>query len=212
MPWLVATAFLHSVMIQEKKNMLRVWNVGAHRARVRALDLRHLSDPERRPELDSQLHGVVDRPLVHRVPRARRGRLGGTDHLAAATSAVPDEARVARVARGGLPLQQPVPRCVGPDRSLGSRLSAGLGGGPGRGGDRRSALLQLFRSRFRTPGHPPDGHRTAGGVAAGIASLARRAARVACGRRARGGNDPRSWPVPDRARPASSATPSPPSP
>jgi cytochrome c-type biogenesis protein CcmF len=27
MPWLVATAFLHSVMVQEKKNMLRVWNV-----------------------------------------------------------------------------------------------------------------------------------------------------------------------------------------
>ena len=26
MPWLVATAYLHSVMIQEKKNMLRVWN------------------------------------------------------------------------------------------------------------------------------------------------------------------------------------------
>jgi len=27
MPWLVATAFLHSVMVQEKKNMLRIWNV-----------------------------------------------------------------------------------------------------------------------------------------------------------------------------------------
>ncbi|HJS70209.1 MAG TPA: cytochrome c biogenesis protein CcsA, partial [Gaiellaceae bacterium] len=27
MPWLVATAFLHSVMVQEKKDMLRVWNV-----------------------------------------------------------------------------------------------------------------------------------------------------------------------------------------
>jgi cytochrome c-type biogenesis protein CcmF len=27
MPWLVSTAFLHSVMIQEKKDMLRVWNV-----------------------------------------------------------------------------------------------------------------------------------------------------------------------------------------
>src|SRR5438874_3989488 len=26
MPWLAATAFLHSVMIQEKRNMLRVWN------------------------------------------------------------------------------------------------------------------------------------------------------------------------------------------
>ena len=27
MPWLVGTAFLHSVMIQEKKNMLKVWNM-----------------------------------------------------------------------------------------------------------------------------------------------------------------------------------------
>ncbi len=27
MPWLIATAFIHSIMIQEKKNMLRVWNV-----------------------------------------------------------------------------------------------------------------------------------------------------------------------------------------
>lgn len=27
MPWLVATAYLHSVVVQEKKNMLRVWNV-----------------------------------------------------------------------------------------------------------------------------------------------------------------------------------------
>jgi cytochrome c-type biogenesis protein CcmF len=27
MPWLAATAFLHSVMVQEKKEMLRVWNV-----------------------------------------------------------------------------------------------------------------------------------------------------------------------------------------
>jgi len=27
MPWLVSTAFLHSVMIQEKKDMLRVWNM-----------------------------------------------------------------------------------------------------------------------------------------------------------------------------------------
>ncbi|MBF0236757.1 MAG: heme lyase CcmF/NrfE family subunit [SAR324 cluster bacterium] len=27
MPWLVASAFLHSVMIQEKRNMLKVWNI-----------------------------------------------------------------------------------------------------------------------------------------------------------------------------------------
>ena len=27
MPWLISTAYLHSVMIEEKKQMLRVWNV-----------------------------------------------------------------------------------------------------------------------------------------------------------------------------------------
>ena len=27
MPWLAATAFLHSVMVQEKKGMLKVWNM-----------------------------------------------------------------------------------------------------------------------------------------------------------------------------------------
>ncbi len=27
LPWLLATAFIHSIMIQEKKNMLRVWNM-----------------------------------------------------------------------------------------------------------------------------------------------------------------------------------------
>ena len=27
MPWLVGTAFLHSVMVQEKRGMLKVWNV-----------------------------------------------------------------------------------------------------------------------------------------------------------------------------------------
>jgi cytochrome c biogenesis factor len=27
MPWLVATAFLHSVMVQERKGMLKVWNI-----------------------------------------------------------------------------------------------------------------------------------------------------------------------------------------
>src|SRR5713101_552158 len=27
MPWLTGTAFLHSVMMQEKRGMLRVWNV-----------------------------------------------------------------------------------------------------------------------------------------------------------------------------------------
>ena len=35
MPWLTGTAYLHSVMIQEKRGMLKVWNVLAGRARHR---------------------------------------------------------------------------------------------------------------------------------------------------------------------------------
>src|SRR6266540_4222326 len=73
MPWLAATAFLHSVIVQEKKGMLKVWNMvlvsaafslavfgdfltrgdvplqqpAAARARVRRALGRHLPDPER---------------------------------------------------------------------------------------------------------------------------------------------------------------------
>ena len=27
MPWLITTAFLHSIMVQERRGMLKVWNV-----------------------------------------------------------------------------------------------------------------------------------------------------------------------------------------
>ena len=59
MPWLAATAFLHSVMVQEKKNMLRVWNVVLVVARVLPLAVRDVPDPERRDQLDPQLHAVA---------------------------------------------------------------------------------------------------------------------------------------------------------
>ena len=84
MPWLVATAYLHSVMVQEKKDMLRVWNVDPRRGRVRALALRHVPHAQRDPQLDPLVHGVVDRALVPRLHHARRGRVDRADHLAAA--------------------------------------------------------------------------------------------------------------------------------
>ena len=31
MPWLTATAFMHSVMVQERRGMLKRWNVAAGR-------------------------------------------------------------------------------------------------------------------------------------------------------------------------------------
>ena len=70
MPWLAATAFLHSVMVQEKKNMLPRLERGARVARVLPLAVRHVPDPERRDQLDPQLHAVVDRAVVPRLHRA----------------------------------------------------------------------------------------------------------------------------------------------
>ncbi len=37
MPWLTGTAFLHSAIVQEKKNMLKIWNIVAHYGDVSAL-------------------------------------------------------------------------------------------------------------------------------------------------------------------------------
>ena len=31
LPWFTATAFLHSVMVQERRSMLKIWNVAGHR-------------------------------------------------------------------------------------------------------------------------------------------------------------------------------------
>ena len=63
MPWLAATAFLHSVMIQEKRGHAEGLEHDARRARVRAVALRHVPDALRRRRARST-----------RSRRARSGR------------------------------------------------------------------------------------------------------------------------------------------
>ena len=67
MPWLAATAFLHSVMIQEKRGMLRVWNVLLVVLAFFALALRDVPDALRDPQLDPLVHRELDRPVVPRL-------------------------------------------------------------------------------------------------------------------------------------------------
>ena len=52
MPWLAATAFLHSVMIQEKRGMLRVWNVTLVSLAFCLLPVRDVPHPLGSRELD----------------------------------------------------------------------------------------------------------------------------------------------------------------
>ena len=45
LPWLTATAFLHSIMIQERRGMMKIWNVTPHHPDVLPDHLRHVHDP-----------------------------------------------------------------------------------------------------------------------------------------------------------------------
>ena len=74
MPWLTATAFLHSVMVQEKKGMLKAWNVALVIGDVRAVDLRHVPDPQRHRLVDPRVRGLERRLLVRRLHRGDPAR------------------------------------------------------------------------------------------------------------------------------------------
>jgi cytochrome c-type biogenesis protein CcmF len=70
MPWLTGTAFLHSVMMQEKRGMLKVWNMCAHLRHVPALHARDLPHALGRDQFGARFRAVLDRHLVpglHRI-------------------------------------------------------------------------------------------------------------------------------------------------
>ena len=70
MPWLTATAFLHSVMIQERRGMLRIWNVSLVLATGVLADPRHVPGALGRAELDPRVRRLDARRAV---PAADRG-------------------------------------------------------------------------------------------------------------------------------------------
>jgi cytochrome c-type biogenesis protein CcmF len=78
MPWLVSTAYLHSVMIQEKKDMLRFFLEHGPRAPdLHAHDLRHVPHAERGHLVRALVHAVGPGAVLHRLPGVRhpgRGR------------------------------------------------------------------------------------------------------------------------------------------
>ena len=76
MPWLTATAFLHSSMVAERRGGLRIFTHGARHRDLRADPARHVPDAQRRGPERPRLHRVGDRAVVRgRDPRRAR-RLG----------------------------------------------------------------------------------------------------------------------------------------
>ena len=176
MPWLAATAFLHSVMIQEKRGMLKVWNLllvilafglslfGTFLTRSGILDSIHsFTESSIGPWFLGFIVlvlDVLDRARVH----------------APAAAPLAHAARVARLARGDVPLQQPAARRALPDDPLGRDLAAALRGGARRGERRGRPVLQLLPARLRAAAAAPDGRwrRSSRGGARRSARSARR--------------------------------------
>jgi cytochrome c-type biogenesis protein CcmF len=70
MPWLVMTAYLHSVMIQE-----RSLEPLADRARIRADALRHVHHAQRRHLVGAFVHAIRPRPVFFELPHHRDARV-----------------------------------------------------------------------------------------------------------------------------------------
>ena len=190
MPWLAATAFLHSVMIQERRGMLKVWNVLLV---ILAFSLSLFGTFLTRSGVVNSIHSFTQSsigPVVPRVHRARGRGLARARPLAAAEASLADQARVAGVAGGGVPLQQPpAPRAL-PRDPLGRRLPDALRGRSRRGGRARPLVLRLLPARVRAAAAAAHGHRPSDRVAAGLLEEPRDDVPLAYHCRGRHGRDP----------------------
>ena len=75
LPWLSGTAFLHSVMMQEKRGMMKVWNVWLVFSTFLALHSGHIPHAQRRSQLRACLRQFADRPVVRRLHAHHAERL-----------------------------------------------------------------------------------------------------------------------------------------
>ena len=101
--WLTGTAFLHSVMIQEKKNMLKVWNMVLV---ILTFALTIFGTFLTRSGVISSVHSFTQSglgPFFLGFLGRHAGRLARPAGLAPADAAQRERARLAAVARVGVP-------------------------------------------------------------------------------------------------------------
>ena len=107
MPWLVGTAFLHSIMVQEKRGMLKVWNACLI---VATFSLALLGTFLVRSGVLQSIHAFGDStvgPYILGLIAVVADRLDGADRLPPRRPALRAADRLADLARGRLPGQQP---------------------------------------------------------------------------------------------------------
>ena len=101
LPWLTGTAYIHSVLVQERRGMLRVWNLSLL---VATFSLTILGTFLTRSGVLSSVHAFGDGPVgayLLGVLRARRRRVAGADRAGAATGCASPGAIDSPVSREG---------------------------------------------------------------------------------------------------------------
>ena len=166
LPWFTATAFLHSVMVQERRGMLRVWNVtlviitflltivGTFLTRSGVVQSIHAFGED--PELARYfvgVHGLDDRVLL---------RLGD---LPAADAEGAPRARFVGVEGSGVPRQQLDPAVLGAVHPVRDAVPDHHRGDQRRAAHRRPAVLQSLDGADRPDAAAADRRRPAAGVA-----------------------------------------------
>ena len=171
MPWLAGTALLHSAVVMEKRNALKVWTILLVDPDVLAVAARHLPGALGRADLGAR---VCDRSGARRVHPADPLPLHRRQPVAVRVARIGAEAgRAVRadLARRRAGAQQSVPHLGLRDRLHRHAVSAGAGGSDRRQDFGRRAVLQ---PDLRPPVRAADG-RDAVRAAAGVE--ARRSAR-----------------------------------
>ncbi len=148
LPWFTATAFLHSVMVQERRSMLRVWNVMLV---IVTFFLTIFGTFMTRSGVVQSVHAFGDDPVLARLfigfmVDDSGGQLRPGD-LAAAAAAGAQRARLVDVARGRVPGQQLDPAVLGALRPVRDDVPDAERGGHRQPADGGGAVLQQVDGR-----------------------------------------------------------------
>ena len=200
LPWLTATAYIHSVLVQERRGMLRVWNLslliatfcltilGTFLTRSGVLNSVHaFSESAIGPYLLGFLAVVVVVSL-------------GLDRLARRPAAVTGHDRLADLARRRVPREQRAVRGVRLRRAPRHRLPARRAGGRRSRHPGRRSVLRPPRHADRHRPAVPDGRRARAAVAQGVAGAPARPPVLAGVVRRRRDRRRGRWPAPTASR------------
>ena len=142
MPWLIATAYLHSVIIQERKGMLKVWNMILV---LLCYLLGIFGTFITRSGVVSSVHAFADSPLGEYFLIYMAMVAAGSLYLIIDRRALPEERTAAgfrALARERLPVQQPDARRRLFCRPVGNDVPGSLGSAARQQDHGRAAVLQ----------------------------------------------------------------------